>query len=69
MSVIEVDLFSKDVNSLEHPEVVQFKKLLEAVAKDFNCSLRTLTVEGGTVSFSFDNDELTAEILRVLEMK
>ncbi|HBF43831.1 MAG TPA: hypothetical protein DDW42_09460 [Desulfobacteraceae bacterium] len=64
---IEVDLFSKDVNSLDNPEALRFKKLLEEVAKEYECRLISLDIDEGTAIFSFDNDELTAEILRVLK--
>ncbi len=67
MGIIEVDLFSEDVDSLDHPKVVQLKKLLEEVADDFDCNLTSFDIEHGTVSFSFDNDELDAEILRILQ--
>ena len=67
MSIIEVDLFGENVDSLTHPEAVKFKKLLEAVADEYDCELLFFEVEGGTVSFSFDSDELTAEILKVLQ--
>jgi hypothetical protein len=67
MGIIEVDLFSEDVDSLDHPKVVEFKTLLEQVADDFDCSLTSFIVKHGTVSFSFDNDELDAEILRILQ--
>jgi len=67
MGIIEVDLFSEDVDSLDHPKVVELKKLLEEVADDFDCNLTSFHIEHGTVSFSFDNDELDAEILRILQ--
>jgi hypothetical protein len=67
MGIIEVDLFSEDVDSLDHPEVVKFRKLLEEVADDYDCNLASFNVDHGTVSFSFDNDELDAEILRILQ--
>jgi hypothetical protein len=67
MGIIEVDLFSEDVDSLDHPEVVKFRRLLEEVADDYNCSLASFHIDQGTVSFSFDNDELDAEILRILQ--
>jgi len=67
MGVIEVDLFSEDVDSLDHPEVVKFKKLLQEVADEYNCNLTSFRIEHGTVSFSFDNDELDADILRILQ--
>jgi hypothetical protein len=47
--------------------VVKFRKLLEEVADDYNCSLTSFYIDQGTVSFSFDNDELDAEILRILQ--
>jgi len=37
--------------------------------KDFKTGLVAFEVHEGTVSFAFDNDELTAEILKVLEEK
>ncbi|MGD8226488.1 MAG: hypothetical protein PVI20_01835 [Desulfobacteraceae bacterium] len=67
MGIIEVDLFPEDVNSLDHPKAVKFRKLLEAVADEYDCELLLFEVDHGTVSFSFDNDELTAEILKVLQ--
>ncbi len=67
MGIIEVDLFSEDVDRLDHPKVVELKKLLEEVAHDFDCNLTSFHIERGTVSFSFDNDELDAEILRILQ--
>jgi len=65
--IIEVDLFSRDVDSADHPEARKFKKLLKVVAKEYRCKLTSFDVEQGTVSFSFDSDVLVAEILRVLE--
>lgn len=67
MGVIEVDMFPEDVNSLDHPEVAKFRLLLEQVADDHDCNLLSFEIDNGTVSFSFDNDELTADILKVLE--
>ncbi len=65
--IIEVDLFPKDVDQLDHPEVVKFKALLEEVARDFGCKLIYFDLDQGTVSFSFDNDELITEILKILQ--
>ena len=64
---IEVDLFSDEVNSLDHPEASRFKKLLEEVAQEYDCHLVSLEIDAGTVIFSFDNDELMADILRILQ--
>ena len=64
---IEVDIFSKDVNSLDHPEVVRFKRILLEVAEEFDCFLVSFEIDRGTVTFSFNSDELTAEILTILQ--
>ena len=66
MGIIEIDLFSEDINSPDHPEAAKFKLLLEQVADDHGCDLLSYEVDHGTVSFSFDSDELTAEILKIL---
>ena len=65
--IIEVDLFSEDVDAPDHPEAVNFKDILEAVADEYQCCLLTFEVDKGTVSFSFDSDELTSEILKILQ--
>ena len=67
MSVIEVDLFPEDVDGPDHPKAVEFQLLLEQVADDNECRLLLFEVEKGTVAFAFDSDELTAQILKVLQ--
>ena len=69
MGMFEVDLFPEDVDSTDHPEARKFRKVLEEVARDFQCELLSFEVDHGTVSFVFDSEELNAEILRVLESK
>ena len=64
---IEVDMFSDEVDSTDHPEAATFKLLLEQVADQYECRLMTFDVSGGTVSFSFDSDELMAKILTILK--
>ena len=39
MGVIEVDMFSNDVDSAEHPMAESFKDLLEEVAEQYDCHL------------------------------
>lgn len=67
MGVIEVDLFDENVDAPDHPEALHFRNLLETVAEEYRCRLLTFEVEKGTVAFSFNNDELTAEILKILQ--
>lgn len=66
--VIEVDLFSEDVDNTDHPEAAAFRELLEEVAGQYRCRLVSFEVERGTVSFSFNDDVLTAEILKILQI-
>ncbi len=67
MGVIEVDMFEEDVDSPEHPVAGSFRELLEEVAEGYKCRLVSFEVAHGRVSFSFDSDELTAEILKILQ--
>jgi hypothetical protein len=67
MSVIEIDLFPEDIDSLDHPYVEQFRELLEEAADAHNCRLLSFDIDQGTVSFSFDSDEMTAEIIMMLK--
>ena len=67
MGTIEVDMFAEDVDTPEHPVAASFRELLEEVAASYNCRLSSFHVDHGTVMFSFDDDELTAEILKVLK--
>jgi len=65
--VIEVDLFPEDVDDKDHPEVVKFMELLLDVAEEHSCELISFEIEKGIVSFAFDSNELTANILKMLQ--
>ncbi len=69
MGTIEVDFFPEEVDSPDHPEAIILRTLLEQVADDYDCELLGFHVDRGTVSFSFDSDELTADILKILQEK
>ena len=62
-------MFSEDVDSIEHPLADSFRELLEEVAEQYECHLLSFEINKGTVSFSFDSDKLTADILRILHEK
>ena len=64
--LIEVDMFSKEVNTLNYPEVMEFRELLELVADEHGCLLISFEINHGTVSFSFDDESLMAEIIKIL---
>lgn len=69
MGIIEVDMFSSDVNTPSHPVAESFRELLTEVAEQYACSLLSFEVEKGVVSFEFDNDELMADIIKILHME
>ena len=69
MGVIEVEMFPQDVDDAKHPVAESCKELLEQVAEEYECRLESFEVSHGIVSFSFDNDELEAEILKILDEK
>ena len=66
---VEVDLFAKDVDSLDHPQARAFRVLLEQVAEQYQCRLTSFQIDQGTVTFSFDDDVLMAEIIRILNAR
>ena len=68
MGIIEVDMFSEDVDDLDNAKVIEFKELLKEVAHEHACHLVSFHIEHGTVSFSFDDDELTAKILKIIQI-
>ena len=62
----EVEMFPAEVDDPDHPYAAQFREMLENVAEDYQCALISFEVHEGTVTFSFDSDELNAEILEIL---
>ena len=69
MGIIEIEMFSEEVDSPDHPVADSFKELLEEVAEEYGCHLTYFDVDQGKISFSFDDEELTAEIIKVLRME
>ncbi len=67
IGLIEVDLLPSEINSLDHPEVLCFRELLEDVALENHCRLLFFDIENGIVSFSFDSDKLMANILKIFQ--
>lgn len=63
----EVEMFSAEVDSPDHPYAAQFRDMLENVAEDYQCALLSFEVHEGTVTFSFDSYEVNAEILEILK--
>ena len=68
MGIIEVDMFDREVNDPKHPVAESFQELLAEVAEQYGCNLLSFSVSMGVVSFSFDNDELMADIIKILQI-
>ncbi len=64
---IEVDMFSEEIDSLDDPQVIDFKRTLLEVAEEYDCFLTSFEINNGTVIFSFNSDKLTSEILTILQ--
>jgi hypothetical protein len=63
----EVEMFPSEVDDPDHPYAAQFKDMLENVAEEYRCTLLSFEVHKGTVTFSFDSDELNAEIIDIFK--
>jgi len=68
MGIIEVNMFDREVNDPGHPVAESFHELLVEVAEQYGCNLLSFSVTRGVVSFSFDNDELMADIIKTLQI-
>lgn len=64
MPTITVELFDLCVNSLTHPDVVRFRGALEAMAAEYGAKLSRFKVTNGVATFTIDDLEMCAEILR-----
>lgn len=69
MGIIEVDMFDREVNDPQHPVAESFQELLVEVAEQYGCNLLSFSINRGVVSFSFDNDELMADIIKILKIE
>jgi outer membrane protein OmpA-like peptidoglycan-associated protein len=63
----EVEIFPAEVDSPDHPYAAQFREMLENVAEEYQSALLSFEVHEGIVTFSFDSDELNAEIIEILK--
>jgi len=63
----EVEMFPAEVDDPDHPYAAQFREMLENMAEEYKCALVSFEVHEGTVTFSFDSDELNAEIIDMLK--
>ena len=64
--ILEVDIFPPEVNNTSHPKAEEFRLLLIKVAEEYDCRLIFFQVQNGIAMFTFDNDALMADILKLL---
>lgn len=57
MRFFALKMFPSKINSLQHPQVQQFKYLLESIGKIYNSTLATFKIENGVVAFNYDNEK------------
>lgn len=67
MGLIALNLFDKNVNSLENKLVQEFKGLLENTAKTYPCKLTYFAIKEGVVFFSLDSQEAINDFLANLK--
>ena len=66
MSLLTIDLFPRDVNSLQDESVVKFRELLENMAAAYGASLQTFAIDHGVVVFGLNDERMTQDLLDTL---
>jgi hypothetical protein len=62
MRFFALKMFPPKINSLQHPEVKQFKYLLESIGKIYDSNLATFKIENGVVTFNYDKEDFDCNI-------
>src|SRR5689334_7313325 len=62
-------LFASDVHSLDHPEVVRFRAILEGMARAYGGRLLSFAIDHGVVAFSVDSEEMARDLLEDLAQR
>jgi hypothetical protein len=66
MSLLTIDLFPRDVNSLQDEKVVKFRELLENMTGAYGTSLQSFAIDHGVVVFGLDDERMTQDLLDLL---
>ena len=67
MGTIALNLFDKDVDSLDHPRVKEFLENLKKMADVYRCQVVRFAIDKGVVIFNIDNEEMCNDILNDLK--
>lgn len=63
MGTIAINMFSKDVNSLDDSRVQEFKSLLENMADAYKTKLNSFAIHKGKVIFNVNSEEMCSALL------
>ena len=61
MPVVSLKMFPPEVNSLDHPPIVEMRRTLAAMAEDYGTTLKTFAIDHGVVLFSVDSERMAAD--------
>ena len=63
MAIVMLTIFPHEVNSLDHPEVVRLRTLLQDGVAMYGGKLTSFAIEHGVVFFGIDNEEMARDML------
>ena len=63
MPLIALSLFPSDVDSLEHPQVIALRGMIEAGCAAFDCQMTSFAIKNGVVFVAVTSEEFAKEIM------
>lgn len=55
-----------NAESPEDPIARELERILKSIAKTYNCSLQNFSVDNGKVTFQFDDEKLTNDMIEYI---
>ena len=68
MPLVLVSLMPPEVNSLKHPRVAKFKRIIKSGCADYDCKLTHFAIKDGTVLIGVTSHELAKDIRYGVEL-
>jgi hypothetical protein len=66
VAIIAVSLFPPEIDSLDHPTVLEFRQLLAGMAKDFGGKLTSFAIDRGVVYFGVHDEKVAKDVLEII---
>jgi hypothetical protein len=66
MPIVVLSVFPSDVDSLEHPRVVDLRRMIESGCAAYNCEMTSFAIKNGVVLVGLTSDEFAKEMMDVL---